>query len=312
MASNPPGARRRSLVRGGLVGLALLVTGVVALGVADYWHETSAPFGDPATTDLHFVQAGTGPRRMLLLHGLAGSGRYWVGRTGALSADHALLIPDLLGFGESPKPRVRYDLDDHLAPLERLVRRRRFDDGRLWVVGHSLGAVVALGLASRRPDWVEGVVLVGLPVFRDDAEARARLGRGSWLLRTMLDGSPALRALHYVRGLYAWPWLGRWVGLPDHVYADAMRHTWGSLDGTLRQTLLATDAPALLRAVRAPVLFVHGQEDPVAPIALAEAVAAVGPTARFVALPGADHDVLLERPEAVWALVRAFARQHAG
>ncbi len=301
-------ARRWTALRRGLIALGLAVAALAGFGAWNYWQEATAPPFDPTATELRAVEVGQGPRRMVLVHGLAGSGRYWVDRVAPLLGDHTLLIPDLLGFGESPKPRARYGLDDHLAALEHLLRQRGFDRGDGWLVGHSLGAVVALGLVSRRPAWFQGAVLIGLPLYRDEADALARLGRRSWLFRQMLAGSPSLRVAHYLRALYAWPWLAAWVGLPEDVYTDSMRHTWGSLSGTLHETILGTDATALMRTVATPVLFIHGQDDQVAPLAAARALAATRPNARFVALPGADHQVLLREPERVWALVRSFER----
>src|SRR5262245_46494072 len=90
--------RRRVLLRG-LAVLGLVAGGGTTVGLLKYREEASAPPYDPATTALHFVELGTGPRRMLLLHGLAASSRYWTDRVEPLLADHRLLVPDLLGFG---------------------------------------------------------------------------------------------------------------------------------------------------------------------------------------------------------------------
>jgi len=280
---------------------------VLALGLWTYWREARAPRFDPATTTLHFSEIGDGPRKMVLIHGLAGSARYWTGRVESLRPDHALLIPDLLGFGQSLKPRARYDLDDHLAALAPLIVRRGFDTGRALIVGHSLGAVIALGMASRHPTWFEGAVLIGMPVFRDRAEAVARLGQHSMFFRGMLERDGLTRASHYVRALWRWPWLAPLFGLPADVYLDAMDHTWNSLTGTLDATILGTDYRALMAgAATVPILFIHGQDDGVAPIASARALAGQRTNARFVAVPGADHQLLLKQTDAVWSLVRAF------
>jgi pimeloyl-ACP methyl ester carboxylesterase len=302
---------RRLLGRGvALAGAAVLAVGLV--GAWQYWREEGAPPFDPATTDLHALELGSGPRRMLLVHGLAGSARYWSGRVGALAPDHTLLVPDLLGFGESPKPRARYDLDDHDAALSRLMRHRHFERGGVVVVGHSLGAVVALAMAGRHPEWFSAAVLIGAPVFRDRADAVARLGATSYMIRGVLEESWLIRVSHYTRAVYSLPWLAPLAGLPADVYMDSMRHTWNSLTGTL-STILTADYPAMIASVGPmPLLFVHGEEDPIAPIAGARAVAALGRRARFVAIPGGDHQVLLRDPDAVWGPVRAFEAEVVG
>jgi len=304
------GRRARSIVGRVVVVLGALTVGIAILGAWTYWREARAPLFDPATTALDFVEIGDGPRKMVLIHGLAGSARYWTGRVASLRPDHTLLIPDLLGFGQSPKPRARYDLDDHLAALAPLIVRRGFDTGRALIVGHSLGTVIALGVAGRHPAWFQGVVLIGMPVFRDRAEAVERLGQHSAFFRGMLERHGLTRASHYVRALWRWRWLAPLFGLPADVYLDAMDHTWNSLAGTLDETILGTDYRGLMAgAATVPLLFLHGQDDGVAPIAGARALAGQWTNARFVAVPGADHQLLLKDPETVWSLVRAFEQE---
>jgi pimeloyl-ACP methyl ester carboxylesterase len=293
-----------------VTAVAALAVAVVGVGIWNYWAEATAPPFDPGTMALHFVEIGSGPKKMILIHGLAGSARYWVGRIDALLSDHTLLVPDLLGFGQSPKPRARYDLDDHLASLERLISARQFDTGRTALVGHSLGAVVALGLASRHPGWFDRLVLIAIPVYRDRAEATARLGRRSLLFRGMLEENRWLRATHYIRTLYGVTWLAPVFGVPQDVYLDSMRHTWNSLSGTLEATILGQDYGALMAGAQGlPILFIHGEKDAVAPIDAARALAARGRTVRFVAIPDADHQLLLKDPARVWSLVREFERE---
>ncbi len=305
-----PHRRPRCLFRRGLAVLGVAACGVFAVGLWKYWCEASAPPFDPATTELHFVELGAGPRRMVLLHGLAASARYWTSRVQPLSGDHRLLIPDLLGFGQSPKPRARYDLDDHLAALEKLVREQRFDGGHATIVGHSLGAVIALAMLGRHPEWFDGGVLIALPVFRNEAEAIARLGEHSWVDRGMLSGKWWARASHYVEPLFRLPWLAPLFDLPRDVYMDSMQHTWNSVSGTLRATIVEADYAALMdRAAVRPLLFIHGEEDDVAPGGAARALAWSRPHMRFVVVPGADHQVLLRDPDRVWALVRDFERE---
>jgi pimeloyl-ACP methyl ester carboxylesterase len=300
--------RRRLLLRG-LAFLGLVAGGAFIVGLVKYQEEASAPPYDPATTALYFVELGAGPRRMLLLHGLAASSRYWTGRVGPLLGDHRLLVPDLLGFGESPKPRARYDLHDHLAALERLVRARGFDGGHALVVGHSLGAVVALALLGQHPGWFDGAVLIAPPVFRGEADALAQLGRHSWMERGTLTGVWWVRASHYVEPLFRQSWLAPLFGLPPDVYLDSLEHTWNSISGTLRETLAATDfAQLLARAGDRPILFVHGERDDLSPVELTRALAGGQPHTRFAVVPGADHQVVLDDPARVWTLVREFER----
>ena len=54
---------------------------------------------------LYFRKLGENHREpLLLLHGITGSGRYWLRVAPGLSSEFTVLMPDLLGFGDSPKP----------------------------------------------------------------------------------------------------------------------------------------------------------------------------------------------------------------
>src|SRR3972149_12070749 len=62
---------------------------------------------EPARDRLYCRREGQGTA-ILFLHGLAGSWRYWRRGLPELARDHALYVPDLLGFGRSPQPRGDY------------------------------------------------------------------------------------------------------------------------------------------------------------------------------------------------------------
>ena len=78
---------------------------------------------DSARHRLYCRRESIGPP-ILLLHGLAGSWRYWRHGLTGLSARHALCIPDLLGFGRSQKPRGDYSIAMHVEALTQILRRK--------------------------------------------------------------------------------------------------------------------------------------------------------------------------------------------
>src|SRR5262245_7544976 len=106
-------------------------------------------------------EKGSGPP-LLFLHALGASGRYWQGGLGALPDRNRCLMPDLLGFGRSPKPDIDYTVDDHLAALREMLSRLGVVDRPLVILGHSLGAILAAEYAARYPNDVAGLILLGL------------------------------------------------------------------------------------------------------------------------------------------------------
>jgi len=253
---------------------------------------------------------GDGAPAIVFLHGLTASGRSW--RRVAASLDDAELhlhLVDLLGFGRSPWPRVAYTTDDHLAALTAW----RMDAGLAGVpiilVGHSLGALLALA-AARRDPTVAGVVLIGLPVYPNRTEARQRLARLSPLNRLTLTARPfgwaACTAMCCMRPLCRLAAPLVFPKLPVEVARDGVLHTWRSLSGTLDHCILDAAVDHLPPPVATPLLLVHGDADDTAPLDLVRTLAARLPWSRLVDIPGAGHDLPLSQPDALAGLIRAF------
>ena len=102
---------------------------------------------------------------VVFLHGLASNMTRWAElvRETSLADRHDLIRVDLRGHGES-MTRGRYDLDVWIDDLAHLLDQERAE--RACLVGHSLGATLALAFALRHPDRVAALVLID-PVFRD-------------------------------------------------------------------------------------------------------------------------------------------------
>lgn len=213
---------------------------------------------------LHTVDLGTGGTPVVFLHGLGGTARYWQSMPvqPLFPGAHTQLV-DLYGFGASPRPWCRYTLWRHLEAL-----RRTLDAPRPQVlVGHSLGAALALAFAARHPARVQGLVLMGLPQFgsRDDAANWFRQQPGGWIYTNLLATMLACVVTRRVaRGLL--PHLVRDV--PRVVAQDLVQHNAMSSATSLWNVIYrhdsAADAAALPPAL--PVLCIHGRDDRTAPI----------------------------------------------
>ena len=113
---------------------------------------------------VHYEAFGRG-RPILFIHGWLGSWRYWVPTMEAISDKYRTYALDLWGFGDSAKAKPRYSVPDYVALINNFVNAmgiRQFP-----LVGHALGAAVALEYAARYPDQVIKVVAVSLPMTPD-------------------------------------------------------------------------------------------------------------------------------------------------
>ena len=107
---------------------------------------------------VRFRTAGEGPL-VVLVHGITGSSQTWEEVIPALAVDHTVVAPDMLGHGESAKPRGDYSLGAYASGLRDLLAVLGYDRGTL--VGHSLGGGIAMVFAYQFPERTERLVLAG-------------------------------------------------------------------------------------------------------------------------------------------------------
>jgi pimeloyl-ACP methyl ester carboxylesterase len=245
---------------------------------------------------LRVHEGGSGEPLLVLLHGLGATGDVW-DRWWPLLARRwpgRWLAPDLPGHGGSP-PLAAYTFDGFAAAVAAIVP----PGGRIVVLGHSLGGVVGLALASGRfPVSVQAVIGLGIKVvwtdedldraqaaahrpptwFASRDEAAARYLRMSGLAGLLPAGDPAVDA-----GLREQD--GRWRLAMD--------------PGTF--AVGAPDMPRLVARSRAPVTLARGERDP---MSTDEQLARLGvPT---VTLPAVGHNAHVEKPDLSIALLEAY------
>ena len=210
-------------------------------------------------------EAGSGPP-LVLVHGLAGSWRWWRPVVPMLARERTVLLVDLPGFGRRPGLRA-FDPDAAVEWLAHWAQVAKLGPADL--VGHSLGGLLSARLAARHPETVRRLVLVapaGLP-------GRSAVGATAPLLRVLFASRPRFLAL---------------------LASDAARSGPVTI-GTAARALLAADARADLAAVRARTLVLAGRKDHLVPLAHAQELARALPDGRLRVLD-AGHVPMVDRP----------------
>jgi len=245
---------------------------------------------------VRFRTAGQGPC-ILLVHGIAGSSQTWDEIIPALARDHTVVAPDLLGHGESAKPRGDYSLGAYASGLRDLLAVLGHD--RATVVGHSLGGGIAMVFAYQFPERTERMVLVDSGGLGKDVNIALRAASlpGSELVLPLLFASPLLRAGGAIAGalgklgLRGGPDLeeiARGIAGFDNAHARmAFVHTVRSVIDPLGQRVSARDR--LYLADGMPTLIVWGDRDPIIPIEHGRAATELIAGSRFEVFPGAGH-----------------------
>lgn len=249
---------------------------------------------------------GAGPP-LVLLHGLASSGRYW-GDLLPLAEERRVIAPDLLGFGRSPKPhRGEYTPAEHVAALRTALRRRI--EGPFDLLGHSLGSLIALHYAAAHPEDVRRLILVSLPVIGDCAWGHGLDGRMHPWHRFSVHspGGNLIFGTGMRLAAPVWAQVGPRLrrDVPAEAVRDALAGTWGSYWRSLEAVVYGTDVPALVEHWDAPVTVIHGPDDPVAPVGPVRALAATYPAVRLIEIAGASHNPYFTRRDATVAAIRA-------
>jgi pimeloyl-ACP methyl ester carboxylesterase len=251
-------------------------------------------------TSSYAEEGGSGADLLVLLHGLGATGAVWAALLEHIDTRWRgrWFAPDLPGHGRSARAS-RHFAEDAADIIGGMLKSRARADGRLVILGHSFGGVVALALASGRygvqPDVVFGV---GIKLsWRDEEIARMRAFAAQPAKRFANEADARERYLK-VSGLFG-------LAAPDSPVAA--RGISRGDDGSWRLAMIpeANDAgrPAfaeLRAAARCPLHLARGGRDQLVTL---EETRALDPGATDLGQFG--HNVQVESPETLWAWIEA-------
>jgi pimeloyl-ACP methyl ester carboxylesterase len=236
---------------------------------------------------------------LLLVHGIPGSAGSWDAVIpGLVEAGYRVLVPDLLGFGDSTRPRsvegLWLDSQAHAlaAVLEALT------EGPALIVGHDYGAPVSVTLARLQPARVSGLVLSSGNLFTDTpiplALRSLRLPFLGPLAARAALSAPSLRLMLRLGSGRPHPTMDPAVYLGDRRQQEAIRTIFTT---ALRELELRyAEVEEALSKLGKPVVVLWGDRDPFLPIEEGRRAAAAIPGAELRIAEGAGHFLPAERP----------------
>ena len=244
---------------------------------------------------LHAVRLGPeSAQPIVFLHGITGSRRYFQRRVTPLAGRYRVIIPDLLGFGLSPKPPIDYTVPAFRSALRKFLAHEGVAGRKHILVGHSLGALIAIEYAIEHPDEVAAIALINLPRHTSAQEAHDLFWLGSASYRKLLNEHSLSESLAQIKRMGFDLLLRHVVRFPWGVVADCRKFTMRSLTSTLEHSLLNYRVDDVLpRLTRTPVLLLHGMRDPVAPFANIADLPLKYPLMRLTVVPSSGHHVFL-------------------
>jgi len=223
---------------------------------------------------------------VVLIHGAAMDGSVWKYQADALArAGFSPITVDLPGHGESegePSATIKGYAGWLLAYLSVL-------DESVHLVGHSMGALVALETAAARPDLVKSVALLGvadrMPVNTD-------------LLRGVETGDPTMLVT-----MCSWMHARQPAGVSEWTLDDTAAVLQHSRPGIAFADLTACNdypgAAGTAATVPVPMMLILGDQDLMTKPSAAEPIAVAGPDVATLIVEGAGHMLMVERPEVV-------------
>ncbi len=237
---------------------------------------------------LAYIEAGTGPKSMLLVHGMQCNHTHMLEQLRHFSSRYRVVAVDLRGHGQSDKPHSTYSNrefnDDLIALCETLGLKRPV------AMGHSFGGSNLLHLTEHHPDVLGGLVILDsgirtltnkvgeLGVVSELTQKQRRKFLGDRLFGR--DDPPALKD-----GI-----LDEMLAVPDHVAAK------------MRETVLGFDGGGAAAKCRIPALFLLADR----PFTDAETLARLGANWRTGQVVGAGHFIQMIAPDQVNAMVDRF------
>ena len=265
----------------------------------------------------------SGPRQgtapvLWMIHGIGDCSRTWEPVLPYLDG-YTVICPDLLGHGDSDKPRADYSVGGFANGMRDLMTVLGVE--RATVVGHSLGGGVAMQFAYQYPERVERLVLVSSGGLGAEVNP---------LLR-----ASALPGAHTVIGISARPFLrkpalalGRrlarlgvldshdvedvgviWKGLRESATRQAFLRTLRAVIDVRGQSVTGHDR--LYLAKHCPVLLVWGDKDPIVPVSHAGLAALSLPHAALAIIPRSGHMPHRTSPALFARALRSFVSSSA-
>ncbi len=224
---------------------------------------------------VHYEAIGRG-KPLIFLHGWLGSWRYWLGSMEELAPYFKTYAIDFWGFGDSDKAYERFTVKDYLELLEAFVESMGIV--RLSLVGHSLGAIVAVRFAVSHPEKVEKLVAVSLPIT--GSSINPVLFQGNRVARLIPPGYPELQK-------------------------EAQKATSIAIEKSV-WSVRELDLRLELLNLRIPTLVIYGDKDGIINSENLVAFKDFKAPLRFIVIPGARHFPMLEESSKFNRLLKEF------
>jgi len=266
---------------------------------------------------IHYVTAGSPANPpLLLIHGWVSYLGVWRQTIAALSDSFYCVALDLLGFGDSDKPRAGdYSLPAQAKRVVALADNLGLE--KFTLIGHSMGGQIATYIAAvTAPERVTRLVSVAgvvtgvlMPIVRNRSYPMVYLGAYLPIMYTMIQ--PLLNQRWYANFVYR-TWFYRMDNPPfeqwreDRERALPPQHHWSIYQTGL--AIRALDLTPHLAKIRVPALAIFGEFDGTVPVGDGEIFKREIPGSQLVIIPACGHFPMYEKSDAYLSALKPFLK----
>jgi len=214
----------------------------------------------------------------VLLHGWGGNHESMLCVARRLKGARCI-IPDLIGFGDSPHPDYALRVDDYVEAVINMLDKERIS--RACFICHSFGARIGIKLSAEYPERVSGLILTGAAGVR-----------------------PRRKPIYYIK-VFSYKVKKRFgiptnnAGSPDYqALSDSMKGTFVNV--------VNEDLTPYLNRIEADTLIVHGERDTETPMYMAKIMNERIPSSSLIVLKGVGHFAYIDRLAEFSAIVNSY------
>src|SRR5258708_12449259 len=244
---------------------------------------------------------------IVLIHGLAGSGRYFQDLELKLQAipNTRTYAIDLLGFGQNAKHKGPFVLDKQLEYITEKVNSV-VGSSEMVVIGHFMGGILAANWAFQHTARVKGIVLLNTPLGSTREELEQNIGSGEtygWGYLILRHRFIAFLSCKLLCKLNLMRFFRKFkpAYVSDEVFKDYRLHTWTSVTQNFKNVILTHPLmPTVLKIKEIPILNIVATHDNPISQNLIEGKNVINETIE------GEHNLLLEKPEDIFNLIKQF------
>jgi pimeloyl-ACP methyl ester carboxylesterase len=241
---------------------------------------------------------------IMLVHGFIEDGSMWDGMIDSLKKNYKVIVPDLPGFGKSPLQDSELSMEWYAEFVHEILKAEKV--GELILLGHSMGGYVALNFAEKYGDMLAGLGLLNSHCFEDTPAKKENRVKGIEFIRNHGTG---VFVSELYNSIFHESFKKKNKKLINALIANAQKYTPEAVMMANAAMMNRKDKSEVLKNSKVPVLFIDGEEDEAAPVALTLKQASYPANADFHLFSKCKHMSVFERKAEVQKILSAFCER---